>query len=146
MDNLTPFLQRYNQIFNQFYNPQEIEPENLKKNIQNALSNNLDNIIHLKKELDAVFEKHIMREKVIVSSHEPHTQKEGLDYDLLDKISQLIPEGHDILLKQVVKEINGSAKGLSDFVVLFTKYRLDIIQYNKIEYFQKKGCHFLRKI
>lgn len=148
LDNLTPLVNKYNQIFNQFYNPHEIEPENLKKSIQNALSNNIENIISLKKEIDNIFEKHITRERVIINSHsnEPHTVKEGLDYALLDKISPLVPEGQDILLKQVVKEINGSAKGLSDFVVLFTKYRLDIIQYNKIEYFQKKGCHFLRKV
>ena len=71
---------------------------------------------------------------------------EGLDLELMDKITPLVPEGKEILLKNIVKEINGSAKGLSDFVIMFTKYRQTIINYNNIEYFQRKGCHFLRKI
>lgn len=69
-----------------------------------------------------------------------------IDYTLLDKISELIPECADILLKHVVKEINGSAKGLSDFVSLFQKYGKVIENYNQIVYFQRKGCHFVKRV
>jgi len=69
-----------------------------------------------------------------------------LDYKTVDKISELIPENMEVLLKNVVKEINGSARGLSDFVALFHKYSKEIEAYKKIVYFQRKGCHFLKKI
>ena len=69
-----------------------------------------------------------------------------LDYKTVDKISELIPENMEVLLKNVVKEINGSARGLSDFVALFHKYSKEIESYKKILYFQRKGCHFLKKI
>ena len=69
-----------------------------------------------------------------------------LDYILLDKINEFIPDGVDILLKHIVKEINGSAKGLSDFVSLFQKYGKVIETYNKIVYFQRKGCHFVKRL
>jgi hypothetical protein len=69
-----------------------------------------------------------------------------LDYTLLNKISELIPDDTDILLKHIVKEINGSARGLSDFVSLFIKNGKTIQAYNQLVYFQRKGCHFLKRV
>ena len=100
-----------------------------------------DNLLEIKRQIDSLFNKYIphSNENVIENT-------EGLDLELMDKITPLVPEGKEILLKNIVKEINGSAKGLSDFVIMFTKYRQAIINHNSIEYFQRKGCHFLRKI
>ena len=69
-----------------------------------------------------------------------------IDYNLVDKINQLVPDNADILLKHIVKEINGSAKGLSDYVSLFQKYGKAIEKYNQIVYFQRKGCHFVKRV
>jgi hypothetical protein len=69
-----------------------------------------------------------------------------IDYALVDKINDFIPDNADILLKHIVKEINGSAKGLSDFVSLFQKYGKVIETYNQIVYFQRKGCHFVKRV
>jgi hypothetical protein len=101
----------------------------------------VDNILEIKRQIDSIFNKYIppSNENVIENT-------EGLDLELMDKITPLVPEGKEILLKNIVKEINGSAKGLSDFVIMFTKYRQSIINHNSIDYFQRKGCHFLRKI
>jgi len=79
------------------------------------------------------------------SSDEPFVPKDGIDYVTLDKIAALVPMNCEILLKHVVKEINGSAKGLSDYAVLFSKNKNHIQSYNGVEYFQRKGCHYLRK-
>jgi hypothetical protein len=100
-----------------------------------------NNLADIKREIDSIFYKHMP------SPVEPLNENtDGLDLDLMDKISPFVPEGKEILLKNIVKELNGSAKGLSDFVIMFTKYRQSIINHNSIEYFQRKGCHFLRKI
>ena len=100
-----------------------------------------DNLIEIKRQIDSLFNKYLPTSNEIVSEN-----TEGLDLELMDKITPLVPEGKELLLKNIVKEINGSAKGLSDFVIMFTKYRQAIINHNSIEYFQRKGCHFLRKI
>jgi hypothetical protein len=100
-----------------------------------------NNILELKRQVDSIFSKFLPLSNDSVSEN-----TDGLDLDLLDKIEPLVPEGKEILLKNIVKELNGSAKGLSDFVIIFTKYRNAIINHNGIEYFQRKGCHFLRKI
>lgn len=102
---------------------------------------NYENILDIKRQVDAVFSKYLPS-----TTENMAENTEGLDLELMDKITPLVPEGKEILLKNIVKEINGSAKGLSDFVIMFTKYRQTIINYNNIEYFQRKGCHFLRKI
>ena len=73
------------------------------------------------------------------------TETPDLDYTILDKINERVPSGKDILLKNIVKDINGSAKGLSDFVLLFQKFGKVIYNYNNLEYFQRKGCHFIHK-
>jgi hypothetical protein len=103
-------------------------------------NNNQNNIAEIKREIDSIFYKHM---PLPVENINENT--DGLDLDLMDKITPLVPEGKEILLKNIVKEINGSAKGLSDYVIMFTKYRQSIINHNGIEYFQRKGCHFLRK-
>ena len=77
---------------------------------------------------------------------EPFTPRDGIDYVALDKIAALVPSNSEILLKHAVKEINGTAKGLSDYAVLFSKNRAHILSYNGIEYFQRKGCHYLRRV
>jgi hypothetical protein len=69
-----------------------------------------------------------------------------LDYKLLNSISELIPDEADILLKHIVRELNGSARGLSDYVSLFHKYGKEIQSYNQIVYFQRKGCHFVKRV
>jgi len=103
-------------------------------------NNNQNNIAEIKREIDSIFYKYM---PLPVENINENT--DGLDLDLMDKITPLVPEGKEILLKNIVKEINGSAKGLSDYVIMFTKYRQSIINHNGIEYFQRKGCHFLRK-
>ena len=100
-----------------------------------------NNIAEIKREIDSIFYKHMP-----LPLESLNENSDGLDLDLMDKITPLVPDGKEILLKNIVKEINGSAKGLSDFVIMFTKYRQSIINHNGIEYFQRKGCHFLRKI
>ena len=82
---------------------------------------------------------------VELSNDEPFIPKDGFDYVTMDKIAALVPANCEILLKHVVKEINGSAKGLSDYAVLFSKNKSHIQSYNGVEYFQRKGCHYLRK-
>jgi len=104
-------------------------------------NNQQNNLADVKREIDGIFCKYMPLQVEQVNEN-----TDGLDLDLMDKITILVPDGKEILLKNIVKEINGSAKGLSDFVIMFTKYRQSIINHNGIEYFQKKGCHFLRKI
>jgi hypothetical protein len=100
-----------------------------------------ENLLEIKRQMDSIFSKYLPAISDAVSEN-----TDGLDLELMDKITPLVPEGKEILLKNIVKELNGSAKGLSDFVIIFTKYRQAIINHNGIEYFQRKGCHFLRKI
>lgn len=100
-----------------------------------------ENLLEIKRQMDSIFSKYLPSISDGVSEN-----TDGLDLELMDKITPLVPEGKEILLKNIVKELNGSAKGLSDFVIIFTKYRQAIINHNGIEYFQRKGCHFLRKI
>jgi hypothetical protein len=118
---------------------------NTESKLQELISNNdftpSDNILEIKRQVDSIFSKYLPSISDGVSEN-----TDGLDLELMDKITPLVPEGKEILLKNIVKELNGSAKGLSDFVIIFTKYRQAIINHNGIEYFQRKGCHFLRKI
>lgn len=100
-----------------------------------------ENLLEIKRQMDSIFSKYLPAISDAVSEN-----TDGLDLELMDKITPLVPDGKEILLKNIVKELNGSAKGLSDFVIIFTKYRQAIINHNGIEYFQRKGCHFLRKI
>jgi len=102
----------------------------------------INEISELKRHIDNSFYKFFPQIQPQINNENP----DELDKELMDKISAIVPEGKEVLLKNIVKELNGSAKGLSDFVILFTKYRQSIINYNGIEYFQRKGCHFLRKI
>jgi len=110
-------------------------------NNSNIPQNNENVAAEIKRQVDAIFNKYLPFTNDYVSEN-----TDGLDLELMDKITPLVPEGKEILLKNIVKELNGSAKGLSDFVIIFTKYRQAIINHNGIEYFQRKGCHFLRKI
>ena len=100
-----------------------------------------ENLLEIKRQMDSIFSKYLPAISDSVSEN-----TDGLDLELMDKITPLVLDGKEILLKNIVKELNGSAKGLSDFVIIFTKYRQAIINHNGIEYFQRKGCHFLRKI
>lgn len=134
------FVYRYN-----MYNNTPYLENKLKEMVSNNMfiqNNNIsDNILDIKRQVDTIFSKYLP-----ISSESANENTEGLDLELMDKITPLVPEGKEILLKNIVKEVNGSAKGLSDFVIMFTKYRQSIIKHNSIEYFQRKGCHFLRKI
>lgn len=154
---LKDFLNAYNDMFNYIYllhNDNIDKMDNvMKQKINNMLEHHFEisenqkenyykDILELKRQVDNCFFK-IFPETLPQTTNE---NSDELDKELMDKIAPLVPEGKEILLKNVVKEINGSAKGLSDFVILFTKYRQSILNYNSIEYFQRKGCHFLRKI
>jgi hypothetical protein len=74
-----------------------------------------------------------------------NSEEPALDHELLDKICERVPLGKEILMKNIVKDINGTAKGLSDYVIMFQKYGSLIHTYNKLEYFQRKGCHFIKR-
>jgi hypothetical protein len=141
---LVCFDEQYMYRYNMYNNTPHLENK-LKEMVSNDMfihNNNIsDNILEIKRQVDTIFGKYLP-----VSSENLNENTEGLDLDLMDKITPLVPEGKEILLKNIVKEVNGSAKGLSDFVIMFTKYRQSIIKHNSIEYFQRKGCHFLRKI
>lgn len=115
-------------------------------------SKNKPNLSGLRQDLDKVIEKYMngCDESESNSQSKDYilntgTEAPDLDYTLLDKINERVPSGKDILLKNIVKDINGSAKGLSDFVLLFQKFGNAIYSYNSLEYFQRKGCHFIRK-
>lgn len=115
-------------------------------------SKNKPNLAGLRQDLDKVIEKYMngCDESESNSQSKDYilntgTESPNLDYSLLDKINERVPSGKDILLKNIVKDINGSAKGLSDFVLLFQKFGNAIYSYNSLEYFQRKGCHFIRK-
>lgn len=115
-------------------------------------SKNKPNLTALRQDLDKVIEKYMTGCDESESSSQSKdyilntgTDTPNLDYTLLDKINERVPSGKDILLKNIVKDINGSAKGLSDFVLLFQKFGNAIYSYNNLEYFQRKGCHFIRK-
>ena len=115
-------------------------------------SKNKPNLTALRQDLDKVIEKYMTGcdESELNSQSKDYilntgTEAPDLDYTLLDKINERVPSGKDILLKNIVKDINGSAKGLSDFVLLFQKFGNAIYNYNSLEYFQRKGCHFIRK-
>ena len=143
---LVCFNEQYIYRYNMYNNTPHLENK-LKEMVSNDMfiqnnNNNIsDNILDIKRQIDGVFNKYIPAPTENVNEN-----TEGLDLDLMDKITPLVLDGKEILLKNVVKEVNGSAKGLADFVIMFTKYRQSIIKYNGIEYFQRKGCHFLRKI
>jgi hypothetical protein len=143
---LVCFDEQYIYRYNMYNNTPHLENK-LKEMVSNDMfiqnnNNNIsDNILDIKRQIDSLFNKYIP-----ASNENINENTEGLDLDLMDKITPLVPEGKEILLKNIVKEVNGSAKGLSDFVIMFTKYRQSIIKHNSIEYFQRKGCHFLRKI
>jgi len=142
----------------------ENEVLNLNKKIQSLPINKKNNIDDVKAEVLSVFEKYTSnkeddskysekKDKSINTNIENNNNlqiiKENLldiDYNLVDKINQLVPDNADILLKHIVKEINGSAKGLSDYVSLFQKYGKAIEKYNQIVYFQRKGCHFVKRV
>lgn len=142
----------------------ENEVLNLNKKISSLPINKKNNIDDIKAEVLNVFEKYASNveddskfiEKKdksininIENSNKLQIIKENLsdiDYNLVDKINQLVPDNADILLKHIVKEINGSAKGLSDYVSLFQKYGKAIEKYNQIVYFQRKGCHFVKRV
>jgi DNA repair exonuclease SbcCD ATPase subunit len=122
----------------------------VKTEIENAL-NNLANKYKEQKEVvnNLVVVNNIIdntSEQVDKSSISQAIDDANLDYELLDKIAERVPEGTDILLKNIVKDINGTAKGLSDFVMLFQKHGQLIENYNKVAYFQRKGCHFIKRI
>jgi hypothetical protein len=140
---LVCFDEQYTYRHNMYNNTPHLENK-LKEMVSNDMfiHNNTisDNILDIKRQIDFLFNKYIP-----ASTENVNENTEGLDLDLMDKITPLVLEGKEILLKNIVKEVNGSAKGLSDFVIMFTKYRQSIIKYNGIEYFQRKGCHFLRK-
>lgn len=115
-------------------------------------SKNKPNFAGLRQDLDKVIEKYMngCDESELNSQSKDYilntgTEAPDLDYTLLDKINERVPSGKDVLLKNIVKDINGSAKGLSDFVLLFQKFGNAIYSYNSLEYFQRKGCHFIRK-
>lgn len=141
---LLAFDEQYTYVY-KTYN----DTPHLESKLQELISNNdftpcatmSDNILDIKRQVDSIFSKYLPSISDGVSEN-----TDGLDLELMDKITPLVPEGKEILLKNIVKELNGSAKGLSDFVIIFTKYRQAIINHNGIEYFQRKGCHFLRKI
>ncbi len=129
----------------------------LTKKIENgsdsasASSKNKLNLTGLRQELDKVIDKYTCGDDSESNSPSKDyilntgTESPNLDYGLLDKINERVLSGKDILLKNIVKDINGSAKGLSDFVLLFQKFGNAIYGYNSLEYFQRKGCHFIRK-
>ena len=114
-------------------------------------SKNKPNLSGLRQDLDKVIEKYMSSCETESSPPSKDyilntgTDAPDLDYTLLDKINERVPSGKDILLKNIVKDINGSAKGLSDFVLLFQKFGNAIYNYNNLEYFQRKGCHFIHK-
>ena len=140
---LVCFDEHYTYRYNIYNNTPHLENK-LKEMVSNDMfinNNNYENILDIKRQIDSIFSKHLP-----TSTENVNENTEGLDLDLMDKITPLVLEGKEILLKNIVKEVNGSAKGLSDFVIMFTKYRQSIIKYSGIEYFQRKGCHFLRKI
>ncbi len=114
-------------------------------------SKNKPNLSGLRQDLDKVIEKYMSSCEIESSPPSKDyilntgTDAPDLDYGLFDKINERVPSGKDILLKNIVKDINGSAKGLSDFVLLFQKFGNAIYNYNNLEYFQRKGCHFIHK-
>lgn len=114
-------------------------------------SKNKPNMAALRQDLDKIIEKYMSSCENESSPQSKDyilntgTDAPDLDYGILDKINERVPSGKDILLKNIVKDINGSAKGLSDFVLLFQKFGNAIYNYNNLEYFQRKGCHFIHK-
>ena len=114
-----------------------------KKNSETVQSNN---ITLIKDEVNKIFDKYVENDhntnEYIISSN---SEEPTLDHELLDKICERVPLGKEILMKNIVKDINGTAKGLSDYVIMFQKYGSLIHTYNKLEYFQRKGCHFIKR-
>ena len=148
-------LDVFNKIENNMLRIRALESQviNLKQKMRDTSSDAI-NIKQLKSQIDELFQKYgdnnhdnnIINNNVIM--HEVHNINNtscDLDYNIIDKIAELIPENNDVLLKHIVKQINGSAKGLSDFVSLFQKYGKTIEMHKKIVYFQRKGCHFVKK-
>ncbi len=148
---LSSFDEKYVYAHNLYKNTPQLEtklreigsPQYFPSNTTNEPLDRLhvENLLEIKRQMDGIFSKYLPAISDGVSEN-----TDGLDLELMDKITPLVPEGKEILLKNIVKELNGSAKGLSDFVIIFTKYRQAIINHNGIEYFQRKGCHFLRKL
>jgi len=143
----------------------EHEVLSLNQKLTNLPMTKKNNIDDIRAEVINVFEKYSLlsednnniekKDKLTTNVFQPYENNHKLpqlkenvadiDYGLIDKISELVPDNADILLKQIVKEINGSAKGLSDYVSLFQKHGKAIQSYNKIVYFQRKGCHFVKR-
>jgi hypothetical protein len=124
----------------------ELQKQLLALNKKNSETAQYPNINLIKEEVIKIFDKYVendynTNEYIISSNNDEMT----LDHDLLDKICERVPLGKEILMKNIVKDINGTAKGLSDYVIMFQKYGAVIHAYNKLEYFQRKGCHFIKR-
>ena len=126
--------------------------ENKNKELQKQLivlnkkNSESTNIVSIRDEVYKIFDKYIDNDnntnEYIISSN---SEEASLDYEFLDKICERVPLGKEILMKNIVKDINGTAKGLNDYVVMFQKYGAVIQSYNKLEYFGRKGCHFIKR-
>ena len=126
--------------------------ENKNKELQKQLivlnkkNSESTNIVSIRDEVYKIFDKYIDNDnntnEYIISSN---SEEASLDYEFLDKICERVPLGKEILMKNIVKDINGTAKGLNDYVVMFQKYGAAIQSYNKLEYFGRKGCHFIKR-
>ncbi len=124
----------------------ELQKQLIALNKKNSETVQPNNISLIKDEVNKIFDKYVDNEhntnEYIISSN---SDEPTLDHELLDKICERVPIGKEILMKNIVKDINGTAKGLSDYVIMFQKYGSVIHTYNKLEYFQRKGCHFIKR-
>ena len=124
----------------------ELQKQLIALNKKNSESVQPNNIALIKDEVNKIFDKYVENDyntnEYIISSN---NEEPSLDHELLDKICERVPLGKEILMKNIVKDINGTAKGLSDYVIMFQKYGAVIHTYNKLEYFQRKGCHFIKR-
>ena len=124
----------------------ELQKQLIALNKKNSETVQPNNISLIKDEVNKIFDKYVENDhntnEYIISSN---SDEPTLDHELLDKICERVPIGKEILMKNIVKDINGTAKGLSDYVIMFQKYGAVIHTYNKLEYFQRKGCHFIKR-
>jgi hypothetical protein len=124
----------------------ELQKQLITLNKKNSETVQPNNISLIKDEVNKIFDKYVENDhntnEYIISSN---SEEPTLDHELLDKICERVPLGKEILMKNIVKDINGTAKGLSDYVIMFQKYGSLIHTYNKLEYFQRKGCHFIKR-
>jgi hypothetical protein len=124
----------------------ELQKQLVSLNKKNSETLHPTNISLIRDEVNKIFDKYVENDyntnEYIISSN---NEEPSLDYELLDKICERVPLGKEILMKNIVKDINGTAKGLSDYVIMFQKYGSAIHTYNKLEYFQRKGCHFIKR-